>query len=185
MRFSRWTTRRASTMLVGVLALGGAAAGIAWAAIPSADGTINGCYQKSSGSLRVIDPGTQSCSTKEVPISWSQRGPQGAVGPAGAQGEQGEPGLPGVSGLEYVEGPNIAGGANEFKQTTVVCPSGKKAISGGFAHNTDNRVVLVASGPADTLLGTADHGWFVKVFIVNLPPYALSVRTFAVCISAS
>jgi hypothetical protein len=57
-----------------VLALG--AGGIALAVIPDA-GTrvIHGCYNTTSGALRVIDPGKgQSCAAGEASLDWNQRG---------------------------------------------------------------------------------------------------------------
>ena len=78
--------------LMGALAVGG----IAWATIPDSSGVIDGCYTKSSGSLRVIDTSAgQSCDTKrESPLRWNETGPQG---PAGAPGETGPAGPRGPS----------------------------------------------------------------------------------------
>src|SRR6266567_4924803 len=77
----RFTFRRGRWFVlgsvVGAVLAGGAAATIA--AIPGADGVINGCYQKNVGNLRVIDPNSgDSCRPSEIPINWSQTGPQGA-----------------------------------------------------------------------------------------------------------
>ena len=59
-----------------MLAVGG---GIAYAAIPTSTGVIRGCYQMSSGSLRVIGTnptvGGGKCSAGEKALDWSQRGP--------------------------------------------------------------------------------------------------------------
>lgn len=89
----------------GLLAVGFAAVGIAYAAIPDGN-TINGCYGKFGGVLRVIDTAkNQKCSNAlEVPISWSQTGPQGIKGDKGepgtpgAKGDKGDPGQPGSAG---------------------------------------------------------------------------------------
>lgn len=92
-------------ILVASSALLALAGGVAWAAIPSASGTINGCYQKSSGVLRVIDPDTgKTCTPSEIPISWNQRGPQGVPGPAGPTGEAGPAGPEGPQGPEGPKG---------------------------------------------------------------------------------
>lgn len=56
------------------------AGGVAFATIPSADGVINGCYQKNEGMLRVIDD-AGACRTSEIAISWNHVGPQGEQGP--------------------------------------------------------------------------------------------------------
>jgi hypothetical protein len=76
--------------------------GIAYAAIPDGSGVIHGCYQKNQGTLRVIDTGTtQTCSSSEAPLTWSQTGPQGQPG---EQGEQGPPGPTGPSDVWSVDG---------------------------------------------------------------------------------
>jgi hypothetical protein len=76
--------------------------GIAVAKIPSADGTITGCYDKRTGALRVIDAERgRRCKASEIRVSWNQRGPagpQGAAGAAGAMGPQGAKGDPGQQG---------------------------------------------------------------------------------------
>jgi hypothetical protein len=65
------------------------AAGVAWAAIPAADGTITACYNAKSGKLRVVD-GTP-CKKKEKALTWNQ---------AGQTGPTGEPGAPGAPGAD-------------------------------------------------------------------------------------
>ena len=90
----------------GVLAI--SIGGFAVAAIPSADGTINGCYTISNtgdnivGKLRIIDPTKAACSYNEKAISWNQQGqpgvagPSGPAGPTGSTGPAGAPGSPGA-----------------------------------------------------------------------------------------
>lgn len=94
--------------------LGGAAAallaagGVGWAAIPGADGTISGCYQKESGALRLLDAaGGETCRNSELAVSWSKTavGAQGPAGPAGPQGERGPQGEPGPAGPQGEQGP--------------------------------------------------------------------------------
>lgn len=64
-----------------------AVAGIAYAAIPGTDGIIHGCYQKTNGALRVIDPAArQACGSTEKSLDWNQVGQQGAAGPQGPAG---------------------------------------------------------------------------------------------------
>lgn len=102
----------------GALAVG---AGIAYATIPNGN-TIEGCYAKIGGGLRVIDTAkNQKCfGPLEVPISWNQTGPQGlqgatgaqgAQGPAGATGAQGPAGPTGATGPAGPQGPAGTGGA--------------------------------------------------------------------------
>lgn len=52
-------------MLAGVFV-----AATAWAAIPDSNGTIHACYTR-EGVLRVIDPATTSCKSRETPLQWS------------------------------------------------------------------------------------------------------------------
>jgi hypothetical protein len=64
------------------------------AAIPSANGSIAGCYQKTgpaAGALRVVDAGN-SCKPGEAPLTWNQAGQPGPMGPAG-------PGVKTIAGL--------------------------------------------------------------------------------------
>jgi hypothetical protein len=73
--------------IVGALLVAG---GIAYATIPDASGMIHGCYNKTQGSLRVIDSDkAQTCSNGEAPLNWSQTGPQGIQGPKGDTGPTG------------------------------------------------------------------------------------------------
>jgi hypothetical protein len=59
----------------------------------SGDNTINGCYNKVGGALRVIDAAATQCKSNETPISWNEAGLQGSVGPTGPQGSQGATGV--------------------------------------------------------------------------------------------
>jgi len=96
---------------------------VAFASIPGGDGVINGCYKKSGGTLRVIDPAVSQCDSRaETPISWNQTGPQGPqgiqgvqgpVGPAGPQGLQGPQGTTGATGETGPAGPVGAAGTSE------------------------------------------------------------------------
>jgi type VI secretion system secreted protein Hcp len=79
----------------------GAGSAIAVAAIPGDDGSINGCYSKANGDLRVVENGAD-CRRRETPIQWSQRGPagpQGIPGPAGPKGDAGPAGPAGNAGI--------------------------------------------------------------------------------------
>jgi hypothetical protein len=64
------------------------ACAIAYAAIPEPGGVIHGCYLKTNGALRVIDPSSTRCSPLEIPISWNQAGREGPAGPAGPEDRQ-------------------------------------------------------------------------------------------------
>jgi hypothetical protein len=62
--------RPSPSMIVAIAALVLAAGGFAVAAIPSADGTIHGCYATKGGALRIVK-GT-SCKAGEHPLSWNR-----------------------------------------------------------------------------------------------------------------
>jgi len=90
---------------LGVLA----AAGVATAAIPSADGTIKACYATSSGTPRIVDQAT-TCRSGEAALTWNQRGQQGPQGPQGPQGERGLQGPAGADGADGAPGTRVVGG---------------------------------------------------------------------------
>lgn len=86
-----------SKAIIAAAVAGGviAAGGVAYATIPSADGTIYGCYHDKGGTLRVIDDTVSQCRSTETAISWNQIGPQG---PQGLKGEDGKDGADGAKG---------------------------------------------------------------------------------------
>jgi type VI secretion system secreted protein Hcp len=98
--------RRVARVALPTTAALGAGAALAVAAIPAADGTINGCYQTGTGqnglpgALRLVDdPAT--CQGGEKAIAWNQKGPagpQGSQGPAGSNGVNGQNGTGGSVG---------------------------------------------------------------------------------------
>jgi len=95
--------------LVAVIALGG----VASASIPDSSGSIHGCYQKLSGSLRVVDASTPACRGDEKSLDWNQVGPQGPAGDAGPQGPSGPAGPAGAPGPAGPPGPPGAGAGGE------------------------------------------------------------------------
>lgn len=79
-------------------------ASISFATIPDASGVIHGCYKRSNGNVRIIDPSAgDTCSNDEIAITWAQKG-TGATGPIGPPGPQGEPGPAGPAGPEGPSG---------------------------------------------------------------------------------
>src|SRR5260370_15150242 len=101
-----------SRLLLGVLcaALIGLLAIPVFASIPGPGGVINGCFQKSTGKLRVIDPSSprpslRACHPDEVAIHWNQVGPAGPAGPPGPAGPQGATGPTGPQGPIGPQGP--------------------------------------------------------------------------------
>jgi Collagen triple helix repeat (20 copies) len=105
-------------MGVAVCAACALAGGVALAAIPGGDGTIIGCYLKTTGTLRVIDPaeGQHCVGSLETAISWNQHGapglpgPKGDAGPAGPKGDTGATGATGDAGPQGSAGPAGATG---------------------------------------------------------------------------
>ena len=105
--------RRRAVLLAATAAVAVPLAGVAYAAVPDADGLIHGCIGR-DGTLRVVDPTAadrrlSACTDRETAISWNQEGPQGVQGPPGAQGEKGDPGAQGPAGPQGP--PGVAGPA--------------------------------------------------------------------------
>lgn len=139
---------RTATVGAGVLVL--AAAGtVAYAAIPSSDGTISACYATqdapkpllnvslggtpaayAKGDVRIVQTGEQ-CRSYEVPIAWSQHGIKGDPGPrgeTGATGADGTPGAPGATGPQGEQGE--AGPAGPAGPTGPAGPPGPQGPAG-------------------------------------------------------
>jgi hypothetical protein len=180
--------RRLALMLVVVGALAGAGSA-AYASIPDAGGVIHGCYKSDHGDLRVIDPAApkkdqNSCKNDETALNWSQQGvpgpqgpqgTQGPQGPQGTQGIQGPAGASGVSGYEIVShDQNIPDGTGQYD--TVNCPTGKKAVGGGFVADDFRDLTIQMSGP--TANGS---GWIVNV--ISHGPGNVQGHLRAVCVS--
>jgi hypothetical protein len=82
-----------------------------YATIPAPDGVIYGCYNKSGGSVRVIDNAVTSCTSNETQLTWNRIGPQGPVGPQGPAGPTGLTGAIGATGAVGAIGATGATGA--------------------------------------------------------------------------
>jgi hypothetical protein len=67
--------------------------------------TYNGCYQKSSGQLRLLTDKKDACRPPEIPISWNEKGPKGDKGDQGIQGVKGDTGAQGAQGAQGIQGP--------------------------------------------------------------------------------
>lgn len=151
--------------LVAAVAVAGTS--FAYAAIPSANGTISAC-KDSKGSLKVIDAeGGQTCNGNQQLLSWNQQGPAGQDG---------------VSGYERVYKESTSNSTGS-KTESVFCPSGKMALGGGagvygpFVGGGQlivDGVALVQSHPfneygwgarADELVPT-DDDWHLSVWVI-------------------
>ena len=197
--------RLAVGALVGVAGLG--AAGIAMASIPGGGGVINGCYNSTNGSLRVIDSSAgDACKTGETAIQWNQVGPQGPAGPAGPQGPTGPEGPAGPAGPQGPEGPQGPVGATgpqgpagvsgvsthlgdkvdvprDFGAHTSIarCPAGQVALSGGWYGG---RSITIVNSLPDT-----SSSWLVNAYNndynIQYGGGTESVQAWVVCANAS
>lgn len=122
----RLFTRVVRYILVCILGLsiGSAGAVLSAALIPDENGIIHGCYQPTSGILRVVG-GASDCRETEVAISWNQRGP---TGPSGAAGPAGPTGAAGPSGPLGPTGP--IGPAGATGPTGQTGPTGASGATG-------------------------------------------------------
>ena len=83
--------RRVALAAIAIFVVAG---GVAYAAIPDAGtGVYHACMLKSVGTIRIIDPERQRCSSSvEVEITFNKQGPAGNPGPTGPPGQPGQPG---------------------------------------------------------------------------------------------
>ena len=108
---------RLAIALGAAIAMTGLAIGIVAGSIPGAGSVIYGCYNKTTGALRVIDYPTVKCQSWETLLSWNQAGPAGqpggpgATGATGASGGVGPTGPSGVDGVKGDTGPTGPTGA--------------------------------------------------------------------------
>lgn len=88
---------------------------------------LQGCYNKTNGSLRVAADGS-GCATNEVAISWNVEGPAGATGPQGPAGPAGPSGPAGPIGPAGATGP--AGPAGAMGAVGPMGPAGPAGPAG-------------------------------------------------------
>jgi hypothetical protein len=153
--------------VIGSLALVVALSGVAFAAIPSSDGTFRGCYAKTGGlilgiphhkgDLRLVDEG-EACRSYESLVTWNQ---------------QGTPGTPGVSGYQIVQETN-AGPFSGIGQNAN-CPAGKKVLGGGFTASPAAERVVVNRPELD------GNSWRAEVQFAFVPEGGNALTVRAVC----
>jgi hypothetical protein len=136
-------------MLVAATAALAVAAGAGYAAIPSSNGTVNGCYERRTGLLRVIDKEAgKNCLAFENPIGWSVQGPPGAAGAAGTAGATGATGPAGPQGEQGV--PGVAGGVGPQGPAGPAGPQGPSGYAGIYEETTipvgNDRTLLTLPG---------------------------------------
>src|SRR5947209_45056 len=120
-----------------VVATGGGAYAIASS---SRGGVIRGCFQKKTGSLRVIF-GKHKCRKSEKALTWNQSGPRGlpgAKGNTGARGLQGTTGATGPFPDILPTGKTLRGNYNI---------GGTAAAGGALANTAISFVFQFASAP--------------------------------------
>jgi hypothetical protein len=127
-----WRGRRSwlAILTTAIVVTGGA---LAFGAIPSSGTKVyTGCYNTSTGALRVIDKQAgATCTASENEIQWNQTGPtgaKGATGPAGPKGATGPAGAKGATGPAGPAGPKGATGPAGPKGPTG--PAGPKGATG-------------------------------------------------------
>ena len=204
--------RKNRLLLAGaLLVVGGAAVGIAYAAIPNG-GVINGCYATSNGSLRVIDPTSATCKSSETALNWDAHGTQGpsgatgatggtgATGAAGATGSTGATGASGPQGATGPTGPDPAAQAfiGHFGSHTGEAASGTgvddcvlgqilltagNTIIGGVAAN--GQILPISQNTAlFSLIGTTYGGDGISTFALpDLRPVTPNNMTYSICIN--
>ena len=181
---------------IGILAtaLLGVGAGFAAATIPGSNGRINGCYEKRTGILRVIDTDAGAkCTSFETPISWNQQGQKGATGAAGPQGPTGPKGDLGPPGPSGGRGPTgaqgVKGDQGPTGQQGVAGPTGARGAPGpqgppGPAGNSNTYFLRVnadgtkVAGSAGTDSGRIVDGVYAVFFPVAVTACALVATSF-------
>src|SRR5262245_60922929 len=87
------------------------------ATIPAPGGVIYGCFNKSGGSVRLIDNAVTKCASNEIEVTWNQAGTPGPTGPQGPAGPSGAVGATGP------QGPAAPGGTSHVYITRVATAS--------------------------------------------------------------
>jgi hypothetical protein len=159
-----------SVALIAVLALAGA--GIAYGAIPDANGVIHACVTKNTRYVRVISA-TAKCGTGEVALSWNEQGSlgdpgkDGAPGPKGATGAKGPKGDTGPSGITAASG-SYAGHVPSPLPTTAqygIAPAGPMAH---ITLSPGDKVLVTVSGVFGTTNTLGATGLYVGICLRNV-----------------
>ena len=121
-----------------------------------AGNTIDGCYNKGSGALRVIDAAATQCKSSETPISWNEVGLPGSVGLTGPTGPQGPQGMTGAAGTSdaYVAKSRGASGVLDAHVDIVAL----NVPAGDYVISAKTRLLNghTAGQPVECLLSTGD-----------------------------
>ena len=169
-----------------IVAFGGLAVGIAFAAIPGSNGVIQGCYDR-DGDLKVVD--ALPCPKHWTPLQWNQQGIQGIQGVKGDQGIQGDKGDTGPAGVSAAY-TNYGGSLEDIGEgltqtvSSVTLPVGSYTLMG---------TPYVISGSDDTRFGQCyiapgdpyTHGTAALAYVANNNPARLLVLGDATVASGS
>jgi hypothetical protein len=161
---NRVRTHMTFANVVSLLALSVAlgAGSYAVGAIPGKDGKITACYQKTRGTLRVIDTNKKKCSKRERTLTWSQKGPAGQQGPLGQQGPAGQKGDKGDQGAAGSPGGQVS-------KISYLADIGSATTT--IYENSDFRITAACNnttGPNAIMRPKADHGaWTQSVSASN------------------
>ncbi|SRR5712691_8624803 len=128
---------RSRIILLGILAFTLGSTSLALGLV--VNGVITGCYNNTSGVLRVETTSVPCFPIGETRVSWNQPGPQGPSGAAGSTGSTGAPGATGPTGPAGIAGYEVVASApvhieNENSFVEAFCPPGKEVIGGGFRY---------------------------------------------------
>ncbi|MFL5822327.1 MAG: hypothetical protein ACJ764_02680 [Solirubrobacteraceae bacterium] len=181
---------RARTLVLPLIALMISLGGLAWATIPSGNGTVHGCFDTQTGALRVIDAdASAACASGEQGLNWVSSGPRGRTGATGFRGPTGPSGPRGQRGLRGSRGPTGPSGALPHEprirfvsehyhargsyRAYATCRPNEEALAGGalLAADPYNHVVAItASYPGgtnwvvDVTEQAALDGWGLDVY---------------------
>jgi len=182
-----------------------AGGGIAFAA--GGSNTIDGCYNNTNGTLRVLTSTASGCKPNETAIQWNQegapgvqgqqgdpgvqgetgpQGPQGETGPQGPQGETGPQGMMSAVGWTKDFVSYSLGGTNDTTPSsdtfTVWCQPGDDAISVGYEFPRTANVDVYASDRVEgTLEREGQSGWSLSLRNKSLDPAAGVLELTAYC----
>jgi hypothetical protein len=144
-----------------------------WSPAAHADNTIQACYQKENGQLRILKTGR--CRPSELPLSWNMQGPKGD------KGDKGDMGDPGVSGLMRKDS-SSPNSSDSHQEAFALCPPGKHVVGGGaqvFFHETKTimgPVAVKTSYPSQAM-----NGWAASAEEIVPTDLVWHVTAFALC----
>jgi hypothetical protein len=150
--------RRLAVAVGAVLVL--AVGGVAWAAIPNADGNIYACYNTGDGSIRVKDDPAKACAKGWAPLQWTAG--QAHVPVTTTYRKFGS--------IEFAAGSTIG-------FSNVECNEGDTVVSGGFILGSNTQSV-VRSEPETGFNTPGREGWTTQVREPAPPGAAVAI---AIC----